>query len=271
MDGAFLHACNAGAVNVVLEVGMLGEVDHELTSLDAQVGGEVDTCSGINALRTVQSATNAEEEGSGIPGVIHGEGDNALLQHGVQVLDVFFSEDVLVVPHEPGVGSHGETVNAAVGVGDGVDVGLSNVVLDLLQVGTTQLSQSAGLNQSTHLVVSVQENVSSSSGVVLDDTGSVAFTADTDVPGDGVFGMSFLELGQHDVQPAVLVNLVSLGSPNLQGDSSGACIFCGSSSLGSLGLSGSFRAAAGNQTESHCQHQQHCNDLLHCVFSSYVE
>jgi hypothetical protein len=55
-----------------------------------------------------------------------------------------------------------------------------------------------------------------------------------------------------------VVLAVNVDSSDLEVCSSSGSIRCGS-----FGCGRSFSTATGNQTESHCQSQHHCNDLFH--------
>ena len=240
-----------------LEVGVSQQVQNSVGSLNASLAAELNASSSVSTGLAEQGAASCEEEGRQVPGVLDLHSNNALLQNSFQRGQVSVADDSLVVVHEPGVGSYGEAVDVAVGGSDGVLIGSGDVSLDLLQVGAAQLSQSASLDQSAQLVISEHVNVSSSCGVSSDHGSSVALGANAVVPSDSVLGVSSFELLLNLDQPGVLVNLIFLGSPDLQGD----CLRTSLSS-GSLGLS-----AASSQTQNHNQSQQHGNDLLHCVSS----
>ena len=269
-NGAVLQASVAVAVAVNNKVGVVQQIQNSVGGVDADLAAKVDTGSSVSTGLTEQGAAGSEEECGQVSGVLDLEGNLALLQDGLQRGQISIADQFLVVVHEPGGGSHGEAVDGAVGGSDGVDVSSRDVILNLSQEIAAQLSQSAGLQQGAQLVVCEHVNVSSGRGVSSDHGSSVALGANAVVPGDSVLGVSSLELCLNLDQPGVGIDLVLLGSPDLQGDSLGLVVFSRSlslvvASLGSLGLVG-VAAATGDQGQSHDEDQQQSNDLLHFVF-----
>ena len=261
--------------------GGLEELLHALDGDKAVVGVEVVVDGDEVAVAVggpLGHAAGGEEPGDDVPrGGLGLEGEDlvvvlAVLDQGLEGVDVSLGDDGLVVVHEVAVVG-GQRVGVDFVAGGGGSDNARIVVLSDEGLGrVAQLGKGVGLNEAGELVL--REAVQIGAGVDVNEhlvgRSGLGDGVDLGVEGDAelvvrveVRDLLFGQLDSGFAGP----NEDVIGAGELAaGLRSGSSLAAGSRG-GSAGSRGRSLLAAGSQCEHHGKHQKHCKNFLHFVSS----
>ena len=201
----------------VREVRICDQIYQIIGHCHCLVSAEVKACIGVTAIRSEQCASVCHIESGDIPGVVQRESYLALLEHGIQRLNILIREDGLIIIHEPCIAGERESVNRTV-IGHGIHCGLGTVGFHVLDIGAAELGETAGLEQIRNLVICKQIYICTDAGVRSDIRLRVAFRANAILESNGPFRMCFCKCLALRLEPlSVVIGLVFLRSPNRDG------------------------------------------------------
>ena len=254
VHSAVLQSSEASALVVVHdEVRVLDQINEVLGDVGRGGGIHLDAVLRVGSVLAEQGHARAGVEGRQVPRVTKVEGNLALLEHGVEGLDVVRRELGLVIVHEVGVAGERNAVDLAIGAGDGLDDGVVVLLLDLGLGVIGNLAVGLGVEQGAELVVREHVDIGCGGRILLDGRACVTFGDHCVLPRDLVLRVRLLELLFHGGQPGAGLRLILGRAPHGQLD-------C----LGALRCSAAIVAGtAGARSEQHRHSGGDAQNLLH--------